>query len=73
MDETEPTGLAPVTRAEFEKLCLVVELILAAPNGILTMTGMMGWEAKGILEDFAKMRMKPPIFSARIDGDADGP
>lgn len=60
----------PVSRAEFEALCLVVELILAAPNGILTMTSMMGWEAKGILDAFAKMRMHQPLFAHTDGGDA---
>lgn len=57
----EPDG--GVTRAEFEALCLVVELLIAMPGGMLDLTHLMGWEAKGILDTFAKMRMHPPLFA----------
>jgi hypothetical protein len=61
-------GHSAVTRDEFETLCLVVELMLAAPGGVADQLHNLGWEGKGILEVFAKMRRKPPVFGARNDG-----
>lgn len=44
------------TRAEFDLLCEVVELILAVPGGVADMQRVLSWHGQDTLNRFAAMR-----------------